>query len=469
MDNSPLTPEGVREAVLGGEKFARLGLAPPQLVILTGLDRTHETAYHYLTAAGITHSKIIIDEAFNECDAGYQHYFGQSGLHHILPGYARLLERTQRSSPEYRRPLAGQSLYDHRMQLNHALEHLQDFGAKRVMLFAHSTTLRQLLAMLWGQTLADFYFFHNHFWFPNAGLTAIKGPLRGGLARLLGWDALVYGNEKDFKQNPFAPLTLESLAQRFKDRPFFAYPLLNHIWSQNTSGHSEIFLASLRDAEELIGKIEGHFSKEKYPQVWQAIQFMLSVHARDLKHGGESYVLHPLEVALTLIETLGIDEPELVIAALLHDTHEDHPDPASLDTIETLFGKRVAKIVAAVSNPPKDPVAKTALSKKEQKHRRINDYFLHVRHVIQDSDVLVVKLSDNLNNAQRLVLGSADDPHYDYLANKYIDLIPLYLKALRSNPLLIKKNYAELVALLERLAVELAERAPRWEFYPVIK
>lgn len=56
------------------------------------------------------------------------------------------------------------------------------------------------------------------------------------------------------------------------------------------------------------------------------------------------YINHLLEVASLVAEAAHCKDPDLVIAALLHDAIEDQEAPRKL--IEREFGKRVADVVS---------------------------------------------------------------------------------------------------------------------------
>ena len=60
------------------------------------------------------------------------------------------------------------------------------------------------------------------------------------------------------------------------------------------------------------------------------------------------YINHPIEVAHLLRTVGGIDDLDLIVAAVLHDTVED--TEASLEEVAEMFGSRVAGIVAEVSD-----------------------------------------------------------------------------------------------------------------------
>ncbi len=70
------------------------------------------------------------------------------------------------------------------------------------------------------------------------------------------------------------------------------------------------------------------------------------------KHAGQSYApaaeyaIHPIRAALTLAELRSV-EPDVVLAAVLHDTLED--TPTTEDELREAFGDRVATIVKLVS------------------------------------------------------------------------------------------------------------------------
>lgn len=62
------------------------------------------------------------------------------------------------------------------------------------------------------------------------------------------------------------------------------------------------------------------------------------------KYTGDEYIVHPIAVAKIANDAMGdLSSPEVVIAALLHDTVED--TPVTIDQIQMLFGDKVAKYV----------------------------------------------------------------------------------------------------------------------------
>ncbi|MCR4615736.1 MAG: HD domain-containing protein [Clostridiales bacterium] len=74
----------------------------------------------------------------------------------------------------------------------------------------------------------------------------------------------------------------------------------------------------------------------------KAAAFALKAHEGQKRKDGGIYILHPLEVAV-IVSTM-TDDPEVLAAAVLHDTVEDTSVTAE-DILEN-FGERVAELVA---------------------------------------------------------------------------------------------------------------------------
>ena len=72
------------------------------------------------------------------------------------------------------------------------------------------------------------------------------------------------------------------------------------------------------------------------------------VHQRRKGSAQEPYINHLLEVASLVAEATHGKDPDLVVAALLHDAIEDQEVPREL--IEREFGKRVAEVVSQVTD-----------------------------------------------------------------------------------------------------------------------
>ena len=74
------------------------------------------------------------------------------------------------------------------------------------------------------------------------------------------------------------------------------------------------------------------------------------------------YIIHPISVALAITQIGGVDDPEILAAALLHDTLED--TDTKPEELEAKFGKKVCEYVLDVSD-------NKTLPKDERKSRQI--------------------------------------------------------------------------------------------------
>ena len=117
------------------------------------------------------------------------------------------------------------------------------------------------------------------------------------------------------------------------------------------------------------------------------------------------YINHPLEVAQRLAAVAGITDPEILAAALLHDTVED--TTATEQDILDEFGSRVADLVAEVTDDK-------SLQKAERKRLQVE----HAPHLSPEAGL--IKISDKTSNVLDLVRDPPPDwPHQRLVA--YLD------------------------------------------------
>jgi GTP diphosphokinase / guanosine-3',5'-bis(diphosphate) 3'-diphosphatase len=117
----------------------------------------------------------------------------------------------------------------------------------------------------------------------------------------------------------------------------------------------------------------------------QAIDFAARKH-KDQRRKDEQaspYINHPLSVALLLAEIGGLSDPEILAAAVLHDTLED--TGTTPEELESQFGQRVRRIVEEVTD-------NKALGKEVRKQLQID----HARDLT--ADAVLVKLADKTAN-----------------------------------------------------------------------
>ena len=97
----------------------------------------------------------------------------------------------------------------------------------------------------------------------------------------------------------------------------------------------------------------------------------------------EPYINHPLEVANLLANVGGVDDIDVLIAGLLHDTVEDVG--VKKEEIVKRFGERVANIVMEVTDDK-------SLPKAERKRLQVE----HAPHLSREAKL--VKLGDKISN-----------------------------------------------------------------------
>ncbi|MDD5191336.1 MAG: HD domain-containing protein, partial [Dehalococcoidales bacterium] len=93
------------------------------------------------------------------------------------------------------------------------------------------------------------------------------------------------------------------------------------------------------EIKELLDRASTYLPAEKVEIVQRAYEFALQAHKGQFRKSGESYIEHPLNVAMILAE-LQLDASTLA-AALLHDV-EENCGVTSAELVEK-FGAEVAK------------------------------------------------------------------------------------------------------------------------------
>ncbi|MBA3810871.1 MAG: bifunctional (p)ppGpp synthetase/guanosine-3',5'-bis(diphosphate) 3'-pyrophosphohydrolase [Caulobacteraceae bacterium] len=119
---------------------------------------------------------------------------------------------------------------------------------------------------------------------------------------------------------------------------------------------------------------------------------------------GEPYINHLTEVAALVAEATGGADPDLIVAAILHDTVED--TGATPGELAASFGPRVASLVAEVTDDK-------SLPKAERKRLQIE----HAAHA--STGAKTIKIADKTSNLRALAAspptGWARERRDDYL------------------------------------------------------
>lgn len=126
---------------------------------------------------------------------------------------------------------------------------------------------------------------------------------------------------------------------------------------------------------------------------WDALDFATEAHDNQWRRSGESYIMHPCSVAKILAEEMDVVDPEILAAALLHDTVEDVEEITS-ELVGEKFGSYVEAIVEGCTKVTQHSGDKQTLSKKV--HRKI------FSGAALRPEVMLVKLADRLHNLRTL-------------------------------------------------------------------
>ncbi|MFV2102974.1 HD domain-containing protein [Micromonospora sp. LOL_024] len=175
------------------------------------------------------------------------------------------------------------------------------------------------------------------------------------------------------------------------------------------------------------------FDADSRRRLDDALELAARLH-RDDRRSREPYLNHLLRVAIRMLHHYQVRDIYVIVAGLLHDAVKDHPaelaelttapsgtdlsgtDPtaAALTELADRLGTRVARLVAAVTNPPWDP----GRDRHEQYHE----------HVAASLDrgpwARAIKISDFTDNGVGVI--HSVGPEVESSARKYRPLVPVY-------------------------------------------
>jgi GTP pyrophosphokinase len=126
---------------------------------------------------------------------------------------------------------------------------------------------------------------------------------------------------------------------------------------------------------------------------WNALDFAFAAHGNQWRRSGDPYIMHPCSVARILAEELDIRTPEILAAALLHDTVED-VEAITGEVIRDKFGPNVEAIVEGCTKVTHYTGDRQTF--KKLVHRKI------FTGAAAKLEVMIVKLADRLHNLRTL-------------------------------------------------------------------
>ena len=143
--------------------------------------------------------------------------------------------------------------------------------------------------------------------------------------------------------------------------------------------------------EDLLEKVRGYNPDADLELLRRAYVFSAFEHKGQVRHSGEPYMVHPLEVADFLAE-MRLDVVAIA-SGLLHDVVED--TLTTIERIEELFGKEVAHVVEGVTK-----ISTIPFSSSEE--RQAENFRKMLLAMVDDIRVILVKLADRLHNMRTL-------------------------------------------------------------------
>jgi (p)ppGpp synthase/HD superfamily hydrolase len=137
--------------------------------------------------------------------------------------------------------------------------------------------------------------------------------------------------------------------------------------------------------EYLIARLTPRLDEHQISVVHRAYELALVAHAGQTRDEGTPYIVHPVRVAVSLVDELGLYSPTLICSALLHDVIED--SDVSREDVGRMFDDEIAEIV-------------WLLTKLEDVTNR--DYLARIEAAAH-TGAPIVKLCDRLDNMRSVI------------------------------------------------------------------
>lgn len=136
---------------------------------------------------------------------------------------------------------------------------------------------------------------------------------------------------------------------------------------------------------------DGAYERLDYDLLVRAYKYSDVAHAGQVRHSGEPYVSHCVEVARILAD-LQLDTTT-VACGLLHDIVED--TDITVEDVAREFGGEIAQIVDGLTK-----IANLPMSSREE--RQVENYRKLLLSIAKDARVILIKLADRLHNMRTL-------------------------------------------------------------------
>jgi GTP pyrophosphokinase len=143
--------------------------------------------------------------------------------------------------------------------------------------------------------------------------------------------------------------------------------------------------------EDLLEKVRDYHPDADVELLRRAYVFSALEHKGQVRHSGEPYLVHPLEVA-TILADMKMDAVTIA-AGLLHDVVED--TLTTTERIQQTFGPDVAHLVEGVTKI-------SAITFSSSEERQAENFRKMLLAMVDDIRVILVKLADRLHNMRTL-------------------------------------------------------------------
>src|SRR5574339_950927 len=143
--------------------------------------------------------------------------------------------------------------------------------------------------------------------------------------------------------------------------------------------------------EDVVERVRADSPEADLELLRRAYVFSAFEHKGQVRHSGEPYMVHPLEVADFLAD-MRLDVVA-VAAGLLHDVVED--TLTTIERITEVFGPEVAHVVEGVTK-----ISTIPFSSSEE--RQAENFRKMLLAMVDDIRVIIVKLADRLHNMRTL-------------------------------------------------------------------
>jgi len=137
--------------------------------------------------------------------------------------------------------------------------------------------------------------------------------------------------------------------------------------------------------EYLIERVTPRLEAEQVARIYRAYEVADEAHSGQTRDEGTPYIVHPVRVALSLVDELNLYSPTLVCSALLHDVIED--SDVTREDVGEMFGEQIAEIV-------------WLLTKLEEVS--LTEYLASIE-AASHTGAPIVKLCDRLDNLRSIV------------------------------------------------------------------